>query len=84
MKLLYKSVCRTLQQKILSWSQIFLTTLEGQWCIVYLYFVVCLVFKSLKFHTDRPAVKTTKLLYLFLFSSQLHVARAFESTVYKC
>ena len=60
MKLLYKSVCRTLQQKILSWSQIFLTTLEGQWCIVN--FVVCLVFKSLKFHTDCPAVKTTKLL----------------------
>ena len=47
-------------------------------------FVVCLVFKSLKFHTDHPAVKTTKLLYLFLFSSQLHVARAFETTVYKC
>jgi len=82
MKLLYKSVCRTLQQKILSWSQIFLTTLEGQWCIVY--FVVCLVFKLLKFHTDCPAVKTTKQLYLFLFASQLHVARAFETTVYKC
>ena len=60
MKLLYKSVCRTLQQKILSWSQIFLTTLEGQCCVVN--FVVCLVFKSLKFHTDCPAIKTTKLL----------------------
>ena len=52
--------------------------------VVYSIFCYLSGFKLLKFYTDCPAVKTTKLLYLFLFSSQLHVARAFETTVYKC